>query len=590
MSGLIDHAHRFKARTFYGIFSVAPGYSQLFRNESVTNCLFGRSLQNNRTNCPHIKISGKDVSNRGSCDWLADYFGLPVDYQSTVSFSPSIKSFFIDFAFHCGLDEWLEGLWFRVWAPFVHTKWDLNAQERVINRGTADHPQGYFTDTNITRGNLLNTALDFFSDRGVPDLGKNFSFESLKTCRWNRCTGNAANGIADLRFAIGWNFFQSEWYHIGLGITGAAPAGKRPKAKYLFEPMIGNSGHWEVGAAFTSHLLFWRSESGESHMGGYLDANITHLLKAHQKRCFDLCGKPMSRYMLAQKMTTPVDQLWANPAQGKAEGSEKPSHQFNNGYTPVANLTCADANVSIGAQVDLVAMLNYTTGGLSFDLGYNLWARSCEKIEFDCDCLPRIATELWGLKGDGHTYGFGANDVSNSVQDTTVALSATQSNASLFKGRNKATRDANNEDKRNFGADNPQYAMLAVSGNTAPTLDTDQIVFEKGKAGGDTTQSKTSKDPVILARSDINLNSARTQGLSHSVFAHVRYAWKQHAEYVPFIGIGAQAEFAGNYGNCDKECGTTCGSGGSTSCCCSSCSRCSLSQWSVFVKGGVTFN
>ena len=74
-------------------------------------------------------------------------------------------------------------------------------------------------------------------------------------------------------------------------MIGAAPTGKRPKAEYLFEPMVGNGGHWEVGAAFTSHMLFWSSESGESHAGGYLDVNVTHLLKAHQKRCFDLCNK-----------------------------------------------------------------------------------------------------------------------------------------------------------------------------------------------------------------------------------------------------------------------------------------------------------
>ena len=117
--------------------------------------------------------------------------------------------------------------------------------------------------------------------------------------------------LAEIRFVLGYNFLNDEDgdYHLGLGIYVAAPTGTRVgdqddcsgKGRYLFEPIVGNGKHWELGAQVTAHHIWWRSEDEDKSFGLYLEANITHLFAASQIRCFDLCSAGSnSRYMLAR--------------------------------------------------------------------------------------------------------------------------------------------------------------------------------------------------------------------------------------------------------------------------------------------------
>ena len=46
---------------------------------------------------------------------------------------------------------------------------------------------------------------------------------------------------------IGNNIIQNDWSHFGFFGVVVVPTGNRPKAKYIFEPLVGNGRHWEVG-------------------------------------------------------------------------------------------------------------------------------------------------------------------------------------------------------------------------------------------------------------------------------------------------------------------------------------------------------
>src|SRR5690606_28288426 len=101
-------------------------------------------------------------------------------------------------------------------------------------------------------------------------------------------------------------------------------------------------------------------------------------------RTFDLIGKPNSRYMLAEKVNKrPAVNLFGNtdPDAGALGTVTAAVAQFNAEYSPVANFTTLPVDVSIGVQGDVVAMLNYTSRGFSWDLGYNYWGMSHEHIE-----------------------------------------------------------------------------------------------------------------------------------------------------------------------------------------------------------------
>jgi len=623
---------------WYGNFSITPEYTRSFRPCRIAQCLFGCS-NNSCTpcgttcctpcgttcgttccttcdtacctpcgttccddDCYRIRISGSQVANRSACDWMADNFGLPTDYQSCVTFEPRIDNFLVDFNFYVGFDEWCKGMFFRIHAPVVKTRWNLGMCECGVITGTNNHMAGYFNKTvveedsefyGILRNKLVSNFTSFISGCDCIN-SSDITFNKLCYAKMD-CCKKTETALADIRMILGWNFWCDEDYNVGLGIHAAAPTGNSPDGCYLFEPIVGNGKHWELGGHFTSNWIFWRSEDEECNCGFYLDANVTHLFKAKQCRVFDLCCKPLSRYMLAAKFKTTGDDLYAGASAGNVA---KPCKQFEGIYTPVANLTYMPVDVSVGVQGDVALMFQYQHKNWAFDLGYNFWGRSCEKIECCCPCF---AENTWALKGDSFSYGFTTTPLTNA--QVGVALSASQSCATIFCGRNVATATTADPFYKNPGVDNKALAWND-SGGTAPlyTVRSDNTYDE---------QVYTSKDPVFIKPGDIDKNGARTKGISHKLFAHFDYTWADREDWIPFLGVGGEVEFAQTPGNdCNDSCGSCC-TPCSTSCCdpcgtccspcgtgccspcdssCASCCSCALSQWGIWLKGGVAFN
>lgn len=572
----------------YGVVGITPEYTRSFKPCNIAQTLFGLDLLSSSdincnlcdddTRCGFIKVSGSLVPNRGCTDWLADYFGLPTDYQSILTFEPRVTNLMIDLSFYLGLDEWVDGLYLRFHAPVVHTRWDLNFCEKVIDRGSSAYLPGYFNENSsgVDRAQLVDSASDFLTGCSAPNLGCLVTFESLKNARLYKRTRNKTT-LSDVQGALGWNFAQCDDYHFGLNLRGAAPTGNRPTGEYLFEPIVGNGHHWELGFGFTSHYTFWRSKNNQQSCGFYLDFNLTHLFSARQRRSFDLVDRPNSRYALASMLGVPVYNLFANADPGDASGSVAPSAQFQNVFTSVANLTTFDVESRIAAQFDLVALFNYTNCGWGWDMGYNFWTRSCEKIRYTCTCpAPLDGNRIWALKGDSFVYGFAASTIDPIVVNQPIALSATQDTADIHTGRNNFVGPNpldggidGIQPTRNPGVDNAKFARF-LEDNTAGADINDLVTG---------LQTKTSQEPVFLANTDIDLFSARTKGLSHKFFTHVSYTWgPRWCEWIPYFGAGAKVEFAKHTNPCTFEC---------DSC---KCQQSALSEWGIWFKGGVSFN
>ena len=449
---------------WYSSFNITFEYTRTFRDNRIARTLFGNDLINGVCDdASAIQVMGSAVSGRPSNAWLADYFGLPMDFQSTVSFKPSITNFILDFNWYVGLDNWVQGLYFWLYGPFVHSNWNLNARENTTSKGTMGYFQGYFSSTAVPMSQL-NTSFLNYANGEVPTINNNDTVYGESYCldtgvctaldnvTWNslccskisndcKCGGLSANGFADLRFILGYNFLNHEEgdYHLGIGIYLAAPTGTTVgsndcgEGRYLFQPIVGNGHHWELGAQVTAHHTWWRSEDAEKSFGFYLEANITHLFGTHQKRCFDLCSAgPNSRYMLAEFLTSNRNSL---PLLNTTTDSQ--GYEFGNQYQPVANITRSNITSTIGAQGDLAFVLAYQSGNFQWDIGYDFWGMSCEQIEFSEDCCDQ-PLGAWALKGDQRVYGFINQDpyVYNSYA---VALAATDSEANIHTGSNLST-------------------------------------------------------------------------------------------------------------------------------------------------------
>lgn len=567
----------------YGAWAFTLEYTRSFSPHQLSRCLFGNDLLDAKD--PFIQITGSQVGDRDETDWLADYFGLPTDFQSTISFNPHVENIILDGNFYLGLDEWLDGLYFKIHAPICFSRWSLGFCEKVINRGTNDYAPGYFNEslTGVARSQLLNNFTEYASLEKAPNLGSLVAFDSLQKARIpNRRLSKTR--LSDIQAALGWNFLQGDDHHFGLNVRMAAPTGNRPKGEFLFEPIVGNGHHWELGLGLTAHYLLWVNECNHSSFGLYIDGNATHMFGSHQRRTFDLANKPLSRYMLTERLGQPVHNLFANGVnQGTAAGAVAPSSQFQNIFVPLANLTTLDVNVSIGVQTDLTVMLNYEHNNFTVDVGYNSWSRSCEKIKFINSCpIPFNGTAnkgLFALKGDAQVYGFAASDAVPPLPAgivagvTPIALSATENFADIHSGTNTPIGTPfTPSNLQNPKIDNPGFAMFDT------TDDTHQIVIAPATPGGAATQQRTSQNPIFIKTSDIDVEGAETKGLSNKIFAHVSYYWNDYNCWSPFLGFGGFYETAHhNEGECQDQEDD------------GSCQSCGLSQWGVWLKGGVTF-
>jgi hypothetical protein len=613
----------FDMEKFYSSFSITPEYTRTFRPTKMAKCLFSDILIGGcgDEQCSSFLVQGSTygqgstLTKRADNALLADYFGLPTDYSSVITVQPKIENFLIDFNFYWGLDQWAEGLYFRAHFPFVHTRWDLGFSESDIVAGTANYPTGYFNEARngtepayygVARSNLVNSFETYATSGATPDLGNTVTFHPLKKAQFYTCAKDL-NAVSDLQMALGWNFCLDYDHHFGFNIRAAAPTGTRPEGKYIFEPVIGNGKHWELGAGLTCHWTPWRSDDECDDFSVYIDANVTHLFKAHQCRTLDLCGKPLSRYMLAEKMTAKTAYLFSDAA-----FTNVPSYQFANEFAPIANLSTIPVDVSAAVQGDVVVKFAYTHKNFQFDLGYEFWGRSCEKLHARCDCCS-TETQAWAVKGDAFVYGFALDNAAAPSTILPVALSASEADATIFCGTNNAQRSTTDGLywQRNPGVDNAKlaYNNLDLGSN---------LVYNYVSATGWENTMYSSFNPTVFLTSETSQWDMRgSKGLSNKIFGNFGYTWNEHCTWIPYFGFGAEVEFGQHKCECGctptsticqtkspaatitrSRCGDSCNSCNDNNDCNScndcgdhdDCCGCAISQWGIWVKGGFSFN
>lgn len=572
---------------WYSSLSITPEYAQSFNPKSITKCLFAPDLCRDDEGGLLLRIQGSLFPNRMPQAWLADYFGLPEDFNGSIRFNPRISNVMVDINWYLGLDNLLHGLYVRMHAPLVRTSWQLNPCE-TSDKGVRGYPAGYFTgalasgidQSNVVpNGNLVSRALDFFNGTAVPvnlvndtsvvtgnpSLPAEVTFQKLACSRWSThcdCSATTQTRLSDIETALGWNFVCNDSWLLGASVRFSAPTGGKPCSCYLFEPVIGSGGFWKLGGGLDFHAVLWSSECESKSLGFYLDANIQHLFTTTQQRCFDLCTSSTaasgqnSRYMLAQRLEqVPAD----NPY--PLEPANRSNLQFASEFAPVANITKSIVDVKIAVEADIAAQCVYTNNNVEWDLGYNLYVRSCEKICFKRSCTAQaLDGATWALKGDSEVFGFSA------LVGNPIALAATQSKATIHSGVNNfATNIITRQNTLNI--DNPEESTNAFDAVSA------------------ILPQRTSNPIIGITCNDLNF--AGTRALTHKIFTHLSYTWHDTCDWTPYLGIGCEVEFSG-CSSCGATCGKSCSSSGDS--CGKSCFCCVPSQWGVWVKGGVSFN
>jgi hypothetical protein len=411
-----------------GNVSIAVEYDQAFNTGAINKYFFG-------SDC--MTFSGSLAPYRGACDIMADYFGLPTDFESVVSFSPQMHNVIFDFDFYWNLDCLIEGFNLRFYLPVAYSRWALNPCETVINPGTLAYPAGYMSNARIDVPDLKKGALDVLSHcQTFGDVISPIQYGRIDAC------GQHATKIADIQVALGYTFVRHRAGLIGINLQTVIPTGTFSQARTLFEPQIGNGHHWALGGGLTARYDLINNENRNLKLSACLDASIQHLFTANEVRSYDLtkngCG---SRYMLLEYMggaitqalgfsTTPLTDVAAN--------------SYLTRLLYVIDATTLDSKIKINVQGDVVAKLTLDCHNWNFDLGYNFWGRSHETLVSRA-CLNY---KFYGIKGDAQVYGF-LSPIPGAF--LTIPVNPTQSQATLHAGQGAGNT---NNNFVNINADN----------------------------------------------------------------------------------------------------------------------------------------
>ncbi|HSC25071.1 MAG TPA: hypothetical protein VLB80_02540 [Candidatus Babeliales bacterium] len=347
LAGWQQNIYKYDQDNNYGTIAAAAKYTRSIRPDQISNFLFGAE---------RLRFSGSKAE-RQQGDILADYFGLPVDFSSTVLFSPHISNTIIDFNWFQAFDGYVPGLFIMVHMPVVQTKWNLYFQEVGINPGTSFYPAGYMSDMRISADNLPHSVMQAM--HGTTSFG-----DMQEPLHYGKIFGRQTRSrIAELQTTLGWNYNQP-WYHAGINFRVGAPTGNATNAEFIFEEIVGNRHHWDVGFGLSGHVNVWSDKAKGRCLALYIDAHISHLCTSVQKRSFDFTANGAgSRYILLEQFQSPAQELLIN--------NEIPNNQYVGNLFPAINYTTFDTKISISVQADIVFKLAYQRDGFECDLGYN---------------------------------------------------------------------------------------------------------------------------------------------------------------------------------------------------------------------------
>lgn len=606
LSGVQKEINRYDVESLYGMFAITPEYTQSFNPNLFTKYYFGPAAHGGS-----VTFSGSLVEDRGPYEILADYFGCSQTFKSVVHFEPKIQNAIIDFDFYLGLDEWIENAYIRVFSPLVYTRWGMNASECIISTGTQGFPASYMDEDAIPLEDLPKGVLPAFAgcatwgDMTIPMKYGKISPDTLTMVK-----------MADVHVMAGYNFFNNEKAHAGMCLLAVFPTGNKPNGEYLFEPMIGNGGHYEAGLGFTGHCVLWEHEDSNKSLALYSDLYLTHIFGTEQVRSFDFeTENALSRYMLlAQFEDVERNQYNYNDCDNCLSNAGY-KYRYAGQLFPSVNISTVCCEVWSQLQADFVLKLAYTHNNFEFDLGFNLWGRSHEQIKVSGE----VSIDRFALKGDAFLYGavnpaadtnttpslslntpFNARAAyAANTPGSRVPLSAMQEErATIYTGANFVPGRPYGLAVLNPGVDNLEKAYQQLfSANGVPIsnaqLGVYSAIYGNGPedfwwninattTGPTATTTDAQRPPQIRTSIPPNFitqtaafeptSAATPTCVSYKIFANISHRWADDERRAhPFVAVGGEVEWAANLG--------------ASSCSCQP----PLNQWGVWLKGGVGF-
>jgi hypothetical protein len=462
---------------WHGTFGVGFNYQRSFSRKCTTDntgcCNDLGSLPfwaANGTNT--MTIGGNDTGN----DLDAYQLGLgPVTTTGTVALNPLVYQTGADFLFYFGSHKTERGFFVKAHAPVG-----------VISI----NPRLAYTDT-ITAVDYQLGALNSGAAAGTIEApyenisqafagGESAGFLKAMNRGLISCARTSAAKFGDAEFALGYNVYADECKHLGIAVRFSAPTGNKAEGVYVFEPVFGRNGHWAAGGEIIGHWKFWESDTDNKYAQVFFDGTALHLFNSKHIRSFDLAANGAgSKYMLLAKYSDLVT--------GAA---------FQNEIINAVNITTLGVKSTFAVEGNFALGFDFHWNNWSFELGYEGWGRSCEKLSIDCAC---------GTATNFNQYAVLGRQTPFATNGTTV----------LDLAQPLATIGASTDHKNTVGEDAANGILDATAGANRIPAD---------------------------AATALDIDGQRARAVySSKPYAELRYTWTD-CDYVPYLAVTGGAE------------------------------------------------
>lgn len=316
---------------------------------------------------------GSEAVLDGTVDVMANYFGVltrPVNevytgdgglvtpnltFQSNITINPKQTTYGVGLCYRQHVyqhqDHPNRDIWVQIAFPIMGVKNAINFCEQIVNPGGGDAgvdvPNGFVGS--------IGDAL-----RGFPVFGdKQFAFGKISDCPRTKA------GVADIQLIAGFedtscHNFHRTWYG---GVI--IPTGNKPNGEYIFEPIVGNNGHWGLAIGGEFSYEWWESCDGDMCLWVYAYGYSYYLFENCQRRSIDLVDKQWSRY------------IWMYPTQ-LPNGSLDNQLIFD--IVPGINILTQNVKVSPRSTAIANTSLLFNTPCWSLEAGYNSYYMQEEQV------------------------------------------------------------------------------------------------------------------------------------------------------------------------------------------------------------------
>ncbi|MBM3886441.1 hypothetical protein FJ364_00800 [Candidatus Dependentiae bacterium] len=264
----------------------------------------------------------------------------PADF-ATIAFQPKTVSYGLEFGYEQCLGKILEGLHLSIALPVERVENNMNLDISTPGAHAAD----------------VTTLQDFFAGKlgtgasvagVVAGAGANLSGQN-KLSKALIDGKRSATGIADIDAILGYDFVRNENWTAGLNIGLVVPLGNQTTGQYLFEPVYGNGGHWELGFGGRVQGTLW--QDGDQHIALNLQADYRYGFKANETRTLSISKDGIQNNL---------NQYYLTVTDGAIRATEAP---FANANTVAVSVT---PNSAVRGNLGLC----YGNGGFVFGVAY----------------------------------------------------------------------------------------------------------------------------------------------------------------------------------------------------------------------------